>query len=333
MSISLRRSLTTIARRGQWQRTTRCGVTSVCSPSTTATTTPISLFSSSTLSRQAQEEGVLYNTYEAIKVIADSEDDRVLHIVLNRPTKGNAMNNAMWTEIRDFFQRVSTDTHCRAIVLSGAGKHFCAGIDLAALPFKFPKELDVSRIATRLRPLIADFQESFTAIEKNPKPVIAAIHQACIGAGVDLVTACDIRLCSEDAYFAVKEVDVGLAADVGTLQRLPKVIGSDSLVRELCYTGRKLAAAEARECGLVSSLATDYFDVIEKASKMARTIAQKSPIAVEGTKMSLVYSRDHSVQDGLSHVGTHNTAMLQSADLRETMKAAMEKRAPSYGDL
>ncbi|XP_066288317.1 delta(3,5)-Delta(2,4)-dienoyl-CoA isomerase, mitochondrial-like [Branchiostoma lanceolatum] len=149
---------------------------------------------------------------------------------------------------------------------------------------------------------IRQFQETFSVIEKCPKPVIAAVHSACVGGGVDLITACDIRLCTQDAWFQIKQVDIGLPADVGTLQRLPKVIGNDSLARELAFTGRRLKAEEAKQMGLVSGIYPDREAVLEAALDLATTIASKSPIAVQVTKISMVYSRDHSVKEGLGHV-------------------------------
>ncbi|XP_043202087.1 delta(3,5)-Delta(2,4)-dienoyl-CoA isomerase, mitochondrial-like, partial [Amphibalanus amphitrite] len=160
------------------------------------------------------------------------------------------------------------------------------------------------------------------------KPVVAAIHGGCVGGGVDLVTAADIRLCSQDAFFQVKEVDIGLAADVGTLQRLPKVIGSRSLVNELCLTARRLGSQEALQCGLVSRVLSDRHSLTAAALSLAATIASKSPVAVQSTKLNLTYSRDHSVQEGLDHMVAWNGVMLQSEDIMKAATAAMDRKAP-----
>jgi delta(3,5)-delta(2,4)-dienoyl-CoA isomerase len=215
---------------------------------------------------------------------------------------------------------------------------FSAGIDLEDLMAMATKveggeKLDVARRAYRLRNIVENLQDAFTAIERTPQPVIAAVHSGCIGGGVDLVCACDIRICSQDAYFQVKEVDVGITADVGTLQRLPKILGSESLVRELCYTARKLKAPEAMACGFVSRVYPSYDALLEGAFRLAHVIAGKSPIAVAGTKEMLTYARDHSVDDGLRLVRTWNMAMVQSQDIGEALAARAAKRSPIFAKL
>ncbi|XP_048378479.1 delta(3,5)-Delta(2,4)-dienoyl-CoA isomerase, mitochondrial isoform X3 [Stegostoma tigrinum] len=256
--------------------------------------------------------------------------DSVLHVELNRPEKRNAMNNVLWREMVDCFKRIAHDTDLRVVVVSGAGKMFTAGIDLMDMAGDVlqPPGDDTARKAWHMRNKILQYQESFNVIEKCPKPVIAAVHNACIGGGVDLITACDIRLCSQDAWFQVKEVDIGMAADVGTLQRLPKVIGNASLVSELVYTARQLMADEALSCGLVSRVFKDKEATLEGAFEMASEIASKSPLAVQGTKLNLIYSRDHSVKDGLDYIATWNMSMLQTDDLIKSAQAAMEKKSP-----
>uniref|UniRef100_UPI00398F1BD3 delta(3,5)-Delta(2,4)-dienoyl-CoA isomerase, mitochondrial isoform X2 n=1 Tax=Pristiophorus japonicus TaxID=55135 RepID=UPI00398F1BD3 len=266
--------------------------------------------------------------FETLRV-SQARDD-VLHVELNRPEKRNAMNKTLWREMVECFNRIAQDSDYRAVVVSGAGKMFTAGIDLMDMAGDVlqPKEDDTARRAWHMRNTIRQYQESFSVIEKCPKPVIAAVHSACIGGGVDLITACDIRLCSQDAWFQVKEVDIGMAADVGTLQRLPKVIGNASLVRELVYTARKMMADEALSCGLVSRVFQDKEAVLEGAFEMASEIASKSPVAVQGTKLNLIYSRDHSVQEGLDYIATWNMSMLQSEDIVKSAQAAMEKKSP-----
>ncbi|XP_058715867.1 delta(3,5)-Delta(2,4)-dienoyl-CoA isomerase, mitochondrial, partial [Poecile atricapillus] len=239
------------------------------------------------------------------------EGQRILHLQLHRPRKRNALDLQCWRELRESFQALAQDPSCRAIVVSGAGSAFCAGIDLSDLGSVFAGDAeddddggagDAARRAWKLRQRILEFQESFTAMEKCPKPVIAAVHGACVGAGVDLISACDIRLCSQDAFFQVKEVDMGLAADVGTLQRLPKIVGSQSLVNELAFTARVMRAPEALSCGLVSRVLPDKESLLEVALEVAAAIAARSPVAVQGTKLNLVYSRDRPVSEGLQHV-------------------------------
>ncbi|XP_067875207.1 delta(3,5)-Delta(2,4)-dienoyl-CoA isomerase, mitochondrial isoform X2 [Heterodontus francisci] len=256
--------------------------------------------------------------------------DSVLHVELNRPEKRNAMNKTLWREMVECFNRIAEDTDHRVVVVSGAGRMFTAGIDLMDMAGDFQQAHadDTARKAWHMRKTILQYQESFNVIEKCPKPVIAVVHSACIGGGVDLITACDIRLCSQDAWFQVKEVDIGMAADVGTLQRLPKVIGNGSLVSELVYTARKMMADEALSCGLVSRVFQDKEATLEGAFELASEIASKSPVAVQGTKLNLIYSRDHSVKEGLDYIATWNMAMLQTEDLVKSAQAAMEKKSP-----
>ncbi|XP_069500309.1 delta(3,5)-Delta(2,4)-dienoyl-CoA isomerase, mitochondrial isoform X3 [Ambystoma mexicanum] len=271
--------------------------------------------------------GVLH-TYETLKV--SQARDKVLHVELNRPEKRNAMNQAFWREMVECFSKIAQDSDCRVVVLSGAGKLFTSGIDLADFGTSVmqPKGGDTARNAWNLRKKIMEYQETFNVLEKCTKPVIVAFHGACIGGGVDLITACDIRYCTKDAWIQVKEVDIGLAADVGTLQRLPRVIGNQSLVNELAFTARKLLSDEAISCGLVSRVFEDKETMMEGAFEVASEIASKSPVAIEGTKLNLVYSRDHSVQEGLNYMATWNMSMLQTEDLMKSAMASMQKKTP-----
>lgn len=238
------------------------------------------------------------------------------------------MNRAFWREMVECFNKIAEDEECRVVVISGGGKMFTAGIDLMDMASDLlqPHGDDVARISWYLRNLISRYQETFNVIEKCPKPVIAAIHGGCIGGGVDLITACDIRYCAQDAFFQVKEVDVGLAADVGTLQRLPKVIGNRSLVNELTFTARKMMADEALGCGLVSRVFPDKEVMLDAAFALAAEISTKSPVAVQGSKVNLLYARDHSVAESLNYMASWNMSMLQTQDIMASVQAAMEKK-------
>ncbi|XP_064490074.1 delta(3,5)-Delta(2,4)-dienoyl-CoA isomerase, mitochondrial-like isoform X2 [Ornithodoros turicata] len=278
--------------------------------------------------------------FETLAVTSPAK--HVLQVELNRPQKLNAMNRKFWEELPKCFDDISRDGNCRAVVLSGAGKMYTAGLDFADVGAMLMQssgdqegEPDTARKASRLRELITRFQYTFTSIEKCPKPVIAAVHNGCIGGGVDLVTACDIRYCTQDAYFQVKEVELGLAADVGTLQRLPKVIGNRSLVSELIFTARKMDATEAKQEGLVNRVFPDRSQLLEAAIKVAQEIASKSPVAVQGSKVNLVYSRDHSVEEGLHFMACWNMSMLQSEDLVKAAMAVMtkDKEPPAFSKL
>lgn len=278
-------------------------------------------------------------TFETLRVSEPAE--HVFQVELNRPDKLNAMNTAFWAELPACFQQLQNDQKCRVVIVSGSGRMFTAGLDLASMANTFmgqspgDEEPDVARKAHKLHGLVTKYQETFTALEKCTKPVIAAIHNACIGGGVDMVTACDIRYCTSDAYFQVKEVDLGLAADVGTLQRLPRVIGSASLVNELVFTARKMGAAEAHEAGLVSRVFPEKVQMMAAALDVAKQIAAKSPVAVQGSKVHLIYSRDHGVDEGLRYMACWNMCMLQSEDLMKSAMAMMakEKEPPKYSNL
>ncbi|KAK1135718.1 hypothetical protein K0M31_000299 [Melipona bicolor] len=261
----------------------------------------------------------------------------IYKVQLNRPEKLNALNDTMWKEFKICFDELATEPECRVIILSGAGKIFCAGIDVQDI-MKFGQELaeheDIARKSKILQLRIKNYQDSFTAIEKCPKPVIAAIHGACIGGGVDMISAADIRYCSSDAWFQIKEVDIGMAADVGTLQRFQKIIGSDSLVRELVYTARKFTAAEAVQQGFVSRSFDNQESLLNGSIELAEEIANKSPVAIQGSKLSLIYSRDHSVQEGLDHIAMHNQSMLLSEDfLNAAVSQATKGEPPIFSKL
>lgn len=258
--------------------------------------------------------------------------DKIAHVQINRPEKVNAMNEDFWSEIVEVFRWIDETDEVRAVVLSGAGKHFSSGIDLMMLA-KVGGELgkDVGRNAEKLRRKILQLQASFNAVDQCRKPVLAAIQGYCLGGAIDLIAACDMRYSTSDAQFAIKEIDMGMAADVGTLQRLPRIIG-DGIMRELAYTGRTIDGEEARAIGLVNRTYADKSALIDGVMQLAREIAEKSPIAVRGTKEMIRYMRDHRVDDGLEYIATWNAAMLQSADLRVAMTAQMSKQKPEFAD-
>ncbi len=258
---------------------------------------------------------------------------KIAHLAFNRPEKANALHMDAWLEMQTIFETLSKTDEVRVIVLSGEGKHFCAGIDLELLmSISKLQELNCAgKQGEKVRELILTLQETITAIEKCTKPVLAAIHNGCIGGGVDIASACDMRYCTEDAYFTIKEIDLGMVADLGTLQRLPKII-SPGLAAEMAYTGRKVFGPEARNIGLVNHFYSSKETLMEAVMQIASTIASKSPISIRGTKDVLRYTRDHSVADALNYMSTWNAAMMLSADLMEAFKATMEKRPPKFED-
>jgi enoyl-CoA hydratase len=266
------------------------------------------------------------------ETLAVSEADGVARIELSRPDKANAFNGAMWKEIKAAFEWLSA-SELRVGVLSGQGKHFTAGVDLEFLVATSSevRSLPQGRRQERLRDWILDLQSTISAAESCRKPVLAAVHGACIGAGIDLVTACDMRYATQDARFSVKEIDVAIVADVGTLQRLPRLVG-DGLARELAYTGREFDGHEARAMGLVNQVFPDKDSLMKHVMALATSIARKSPLTVRGIKDTLNYSRDHSVAAGLEYVALRNAGALLSSDLDEAIAARSQKRDAVFRD-
>jgi len=264
--------------------------------------------------------------------ITVKQDGAVAIVELARPDKLNAMDGDMFAAIGDTFRRVGADPAVRCILLAGSGRHFTAGLDLEYAAAQFPPARDPGRAAEARLRHIQWLQDAFSAVEQARVPVVAAVHGACVGAGVDLVAACDLRVASEDAYFQIAEVDVAITADLGTLQRLAHLVPG-GLLRELVYTGRRLPAGEAARCGLVNGLAADRAAAMEAALSLARTIAAKSPLAIAGAKRSLNYSRGRPVEEGLRDVALWNAGTLVSADLGAAIQARLSRGEPSFDPL
>lgn len=258
-------------------------------------------------------------------------DGHVATVSLNRPDKANSMNAAMWTELQTCFEWLDSEPSVRAVVLAGNGKHFCAGLDLTMFAGLEGESSDPSRRAEHFRLNVLRMQDNLGAIEKCRKPVLAAIHKTCIGGGVDLTCCCDMRYATEDAYFSIREIDIGMTADVGTLQRLPKII-PDGVVRELAYTGRNMDAKEACDVGYVNRVFDTRENMLDAVKAIAHEIASKSPLAVRGTKEMILYSRDHSVQEGLNYIATWNAAMMSQQDLAAGLEAQAYKKTAIYDD-
>ena len=265
--------------------------------------------------------------------------DRVGHITLNRPDALNSMVREFWNELPRIVRELDARGDVRAIVVSSTGRHFCAGMDLGvfasgdtSLGGDAAGVEETGRVRARLRQTALMLQDSFTSFERARMPVLAAIQGGCIGGAVDMVTAADMRYCTSDAFFVIQEINIGMTADVGTLQRLPKLI-PEGVARELAYTGRRLSAQRALEVGLVNQIFDTHEQLVSGVLDIAREIASKSPLAVWGSKEMLNYSRDHSVADGLNHIATWQTGMFQPGDMVESMMAKAEGRDPVYPDL
>ena len=260
--------------------------------------------------------------------------DHICSLVLNRPNELNTMTRDFWVELSDALEEINRNSEVRVVILSSTGKHFCAGMDLSAFSngvddIPDDKKPDHARVGEVLYRTAKELQGYISKLEEIRVPVIAAVHGGVIGGALDLITACDMRFASNDAFFCIQEINIGMAADVGTLQRLPRLI-PEGKVRDLAYTGRRMMAEEAKECGLVNEVYDSHEALLEAANAMAKEIASKSPVAIYGLKEVLNYSRDHTVKDGLEYNALWSGAMLSSKDMGEAMQAKMEKRETSF---
>ena len=258
--------------------------------------------------------------------------DGVAQVTLANPDRRNAMDGAFFNEIRTAFESLGRDPAVRAVVLAADGPHFSAGLDLDWAGAKFGGEGDPGRQREHLLRAIRDMQAAFDAIESCRAPVIAAIQGKCIGGGVDLIAACDLRVASADAAFVIAEIDLAITADLGTLQRLPYLMPA-GIVRELALTGRPMPAVEAARWGLVNRIEDGAEMACTSARELAQRIAAKSPLAVSGTKYVLNRSRGRPIEDGLALAGLWNSATMLGADGAETMAARAARREPVFPPL
>jgi enoyl-CoA hydratase len=261
-------------------------------------------------------------------------ENHVAEVIINRPDKANSLHVKAWEEMKQVFDDLSVNPKARVIILRGEGKHFCAGMDLQALmggAIQVDTDCDAKK-RDHIRKFIVKIQNIITSIEDCKKPVIAAIHKACVGGGINIVTACDMRYCTDDAFFSIKETDLGLVADIGVLQRLPNII-NPGFVAELAFTGREFLGQEAEKLGLVTKSFNDQDSMLEEVRELASTIASKSPLVMKGVKEMLLYKRDHSVKESMDFMALYNSGMLLSKDLYESFEAYTVKRKPKYEDL
>ena len=261
-----------------------------------------------------------------------TQQDHVAHLVLNRPDAMNTMSPLFWRELDEVLSRLHREGAARALVISSTGKHFSAGMALET--FGASDVLDDRTAEGRAATfdLLTDMQATFTKLETLRIPVIAAIQGGCVGAGVDMVTACCIRYATADAFFCIQEINIGMVADVGTLQRLPKLVPL-GVVKELAYTGRRLPAQRALACGLVNEVFENTDAMLAAAMQCAREIAARPPVAIWGTKQVIHYTRDHSVDDALKQMGWIQGAIWSNAQVREAVTAMKEKRAGNFAAL
>ena len=277
------------------------------------------------------------NSYSCFEV---NLKDGIAHLSMSRPDQLNSMTRIFWKELPEIIKNIDKNSDARVIVLSGQGKHFSAGMDLSTFvpPKKSEREIDPARQREAFYHEVLELQDTFTALEECRMPTIAAIQGACVGGAIDMAAACDLRDCSENAFFkivrAVKiaEVDIGIAADVGTLQRLPSLIPLASL-RELAYTGRKFDSSEAKSLGLVNEVFSSEDELTSEVQKLAKTIASKSPLVTRVIKKQINYARDHSVRDALEFHATWNASLISGKDMEAAMTAYMNKTDGEFEDL
>ena len=268
-----------------------------------------------------------------LQTLTLSVTDHVATVTLCRGAALNTMNAAFWTEMPQVFAAIDADPSVRAVVIASTGKHFTAGLDLGWAGQSLTGHGgDAGRAREAFLRHVRGMQATFNVIDRARMPVIAAVQGGCIGAGVDLVTACDLRVGTEDCFFTVQEINVGIVADVGTLQRLPYLL-PHGLVRELAYTGRRFGAAEARSYGFLNHVEPDAAAVVARAQRLAAEIATKSPLAVMGIKHVLNHGRGATVEAGLDYVALWNAAMLQGDDMPAAVGAQLRKEQATFADL
>jgi enoyl-CoA hydratase len=260
------------------------------------------------------------------------QQDHIAHLVLNRPEAMNTMHPKFWRELDEALSRLHREGSARALVISSTGKHFSAGMALETFGGEVAMDDQTPEGRAAIFDMLTDMQSTFTRLETLRIPVIAAIQGGCIGGAVDMVTACCIRYATADAFFCIQEINIGMVADVGTLQRLPKLIPL-GVVKELAYTGRRLPAQKALGYGLVNEVFDTPEAMLAAALKCAAEIAAKPPVAVWGSKQVIHYTRDHSVDDSLRQMGWIQGAIWSNAHVREAVTAMKEKRAGEFPGL
>jgi len=262
-------------------------------------------------------------------------ENRIAHIRFSRPDQFNTFTPDAWVELPAIVRDIDRNAKARVIVVSSTGKHFTAGMDLAV--FMQPEGItgearDPHLKAEQFRANLRALQDSFTCLDQARIPVIICVQGGCIGAGVDMISACDIRLATKDAFFCIQEINIGMTADVGTFPRLCRLM-PEGWVRQISYTGERLPAPRARELGLVNETFDTQQAMLDHAMALAREIASKNPLAVSGSKAMINYARDHTIADGLDYIGVWNAAMLSGPHMREAFMAKAEKRDPVFPDL
>lgn len=262
-------------------------------------------------------------------------EDGVLHLEINRPKKLNAMHEPCWTEYGQILKQAGRDNDVRVVVVNGVGRALCAGLDVAAAAGDFAERqaMDTARAGIALGDHIRDFQAALHQAHLINKPVIGVAHGPCIGLGIDLLSAFDIRFAAKDAVFSVREIVIGMAADIGTLQRLPKIVGSLGWVKDVCYSGRNFDSAEAYAQGFVQRVYETRDDAVNAALKYANELAQLSPVAMRGTKYTINFAIDHTIKDSLDQIAETNSYSLLGEDFMTGAMSFRSKEKPKYSKL
>lgn len=261
-----------------------------------------------------------------------SIDNHIAHLVLNRPQALNTMNTVFWRELDDVLVQLNQGNAARVLVISSTGKHFSAGMSLDVFGSSIAMDDQTPEGRAAIVDMLASLQATFTRLEDLRIPVIVALHGGCIGGAVDFVTAACLRYASADSFFCIQEINIGMVADVGTLQRLPKLMPM-AVVKELAYTGRRLSAEKALQYGLVNDVLPDAASTLAAAMQAAQEIASKPPVAIWGTKQALHYARDHSTADALKQMGWLQSGIWSNAHVQEAIRAFQEKRAGAFPEL
>ena len=274
-------------------------------------------------------------TYKCFDLQVESH---IAHIRMIRPKKRNSMIPLFWAELPELVREIETEHQARAIVISSTGPHFTSGMDVSAFGSSEAKASDsITEENARLKGLrfydnVRYLQETFSCLERSRIPVLAAVQGGAIGAGVDLITACDMRYMTEDAFLTIFEINVGMTADVGTFPRITNLL-PEGIVKELAYTGRRMSAEEAKARGIVNDIFPTQDSMLKSVMAIAQEIAKKAPLAIYGSKRIINYARDHSTEDTLDYVRIWNASMLQQDEIQESMRAAKEQRDGEYVDL
>jgi len=270
-------------------------------------------------------------TYECFELTIE---DHIAHLQLSRPEKRNSMVPAFWRELPEIIEDIDAQSKARVIVLSSTGPHFCSGLDISSFatvgqPEHTDKKQQRLQAGSAFYDNVLVMQQSFSVLENCRIPVLAAIQGGCIGGGVDLVTACDIRYATTDAFLTIHETNIGMTADVGTFPRLVKLI-PEGFVREMAYTGSRVSAEEAQSMGLINRVFPDQASMLEDVMAVAKDIASKAPLAVYGCKRMINYARDHSTSDGLDYIAIWNASHFKIEEIQEAMTANSEKRPGNF---